>query len=271
MPAELSLPRRLEFHARAAWLTLRRGQQRRDNAAVVLEYSSGWDQYRMFLQRASSLDEWMRIHGLEDVPAFYNVNGKLAHMAFDSANYYRCSLLESIRKYFPEARSVAEFGCGVGRNLLFLKRELPELKCCGYELCHPGVEVATAAAKKFSFDVGYSQLDYVNDNEEKYAFPPTDIAFTMFSLEQLPRNSSVALKNILSRVKMGSIHIEPVPENYPWNVRGILGRIEHRKVDYLSGFDSVVRALNMPAVTVEKMTSAHNPLMYPSLYVLKKS
>jgi SAM-dependent methyltransferase len=270
MSAELSLPKRLEFHARAAWFTLRRGQQTRDNAAVVREYSSGWDQYKAFLQRATSLDEWMRIPGLEDRPAFYNVGGKLSYMAFDSAHYYRCSLLESIRKDFPSARSVTEFGCGVGRNLLFLKRELSELQCFGYELCQPGVEVATAAAAKFGFDVGYSQLDYVNDKEEKYAFPPTDVAFTMFSLEQLPRSSDVALKNILSRVKMGSIHVEPVPENYPRNLRGLLGRIEHRKVDYLSGFGAVVRALNMPTVTVQRMTSAHNPLMYPSLYVLKK-
>jgi hypothetical protein len=70
---------------------------------------------------------------------------------------------------------------------------------------------------------------------------------------------------------MGSIHIEPVPENYPWNLRGVLGRIEHRKVDYLSGFDAVVRALDVQGTTVEKMTSAHNPLIYPSLYVLKKT
>lgn len=271
MSAELSLSKRVEFHARATWLTFRRGQQTRDGASVVREYSNGWDQYKEFLRRATNFNDWMKIRGLEDAPGFYNVDGKVAYMAFDSASYYRLSLLDSIRKHFPTAKSVTEFGCGVGRNLLFLKSELPELECYGYELCQPGVDVATAAARRFGLDVQYSQLDYVKDKEEKYVFPPTDIAFTMFSLEQLPRNSDVAMKNILSRVTMGSIHIEPVPENYPWNLRGVLGRIEHRKVDYLSGFDSVVRTLNVPAVTVVRMTSAHNPLMYPSLYVLNKS
>lgn len=267
----LSLPKWLEYHVRATWYTMRRGQQTRDKAAVLREYSSGWDQYRAFLQQATTLDEWMTIPGVEATAAFYNVDGRLSYEAFDSAGYNRRGLLQAIRQHFPGARSVTEFGCGVGRNLLFLKRELPELQCFGYELCEPGVEAATAAAAKFGFDVSYSQLDYVNDPEEKYIFPPTDIAFTMFSLEQMPRNNEVALKNLLSRVRMGSIHIEPVPENYPWNVRGVLGRIEHRRVDYLSGFDALVKRLNLRGVTVEKLISSHNPLMFPSLYVLKKA
>ena len=96
-------------------------------------------------------------------------------------------------------------------------------------------------------------------------------AFTMFSLEQLPRNNITAVRNILERVNLGTIHIEPVPENYPWSLRGILGRIEHRKVDYLSGFDAAVRDLGLKDIHVERLTSAHNPLMSPSLYVLRKA
>lgn len=269
MTGRLSMPKRLDFYARSAVFTLRRGQQKRDKAAVLSEYSSGWDQYRMYLQRAASLDEWMRIPGVEDGVAFHNVNGALSYEAFDSADYYRRTLLRSLREHFPDARSITEFGCGVGRNLLFLKREWPELQCFGYELCQPGVDVSTAAATKFGIDVSYSQLDYLNDGNEKYVFPQTDVAFTMFSLEQLPRGGGVALKNILSRVRRGSIHMEPVPENYPWTVRGILGRIEHRKADYLAGFDATARSLGLNNVILEKATSSHNPLMFPSVYVLK--
>ena len=93
----------------------------------------------------------------------------------------------------------------------------------------------------------------------------------MFSLEQLPRSSETAVRNILDHVRLGSIHIEPVPENYPRTLRGMLGRIEHRRVDYLSGFDAVVHSLNLKSVTLRKLTSAHNPLMSPSLYVLRKA
>ena len=267
---QLSFADQLRFYAKSTLFTLRRGQQNRDTMAVLDEYSSGWDQYGEYLRGAGTLDDWLRIPGVEDVPAYYNVDGKVSYQSFDSSGYYRDGLLRSIRKYFPDVRSITEYGCGVGRNLLFLKRELPDLDCYGYELCQPGVAVAKAAAEKFKMPVKYAQLDYVKDGADKYVFPETDLAFTMFSLEQLPRSSKTAVTNILGHVRLGCIHIEPVPENYPRTLRGMLGRIEHRKIDYLSGFDAVVSSLNLKNVTLEKLTSAHNPLMSPSLYVLGK-
>jgi SAM-dependent methyltransferase len=270
MTGDMSVVDQVGFYARSTLFTLRRGQQNRDTTAVLDEYTGGWDQYRKFLSSTKNLDEWLWIPEFEDRPAYCNVNGKLSFQAFDSADYYRRTLLDCIRRHFPKARSVTEFGCGVGRNLLFLKRECPDIECFGYELCQPGVEVAQAAAQKFGIQVSYAQLDYVKDAAEKYVFPETDIAFTMFSLEQLPRNSDEAVNNILGHVRLGSIHMEPVPENYPRSLRGVLGRIEHRRVDYLSGFDAAVRSMNLRSVTHEKMASAHNPLMFPSLYILQK-
>jgi hypothetical protein len=270
MTREMSILDQLGFYARSALFTLRRGQQNRDTSTVVDEYSGGWNQYNEHLRSAETLDEWLRIRGVEGVPAFYNVEGKLSYQEFDSVGYYRKTMLACIREHFPRARSITEFGCGVGRNLLFLKRELPQLDCFGYELCQPGVEVAQAAAHKFKMPVKYAQLDYVTDPPDKYVFSETDIAFTMFSLEQLPRTSETAVRRILERVRFGSIHMEPVPENYPRSLRGLLGRIEHRKVDYLSGFGSIVHSLDLKGVSLKKMASAHNPLMFPSLYVLRK-
>jgi SAM-dependent methyltransferase len=257
------------FLMRAAWQTLRRGQQNRDKTAVEVEYSTGWEAYRGFLAKAKSLDQWLRVPGVEDVPDFYNVGGRLVYEAFDSSGFYRGVLADALRTHFPAAKSIAEFGCGVGRNLLFLRRQTG-LDCYGYELCRPGVEVADAAARKFDLPVKYAQLDYVNDGPEKYCFPETDVGFTMFSLEQVARQSGRAVRNILDHVGMGTIHIEPVPENYPMSVRGMLGRIEHRRVDYLSGFDAVVRELDLRDIVVERLLSAHNPLMFPTLYVLRK-
>lgn len=268
--SQLPLGRQLGFYARMTLFSLRRAQQNRDTVTVLSEYSDGWAQYRNHLDAAKSLDEWLCIHGVEDVSSYCNVGGRLSYQVFDSARFYRECLLLALRSHFPNAGSITEFGCGVGRNLLFLKREMPGMDCFGYELCQPGVEVARTAAQKFGLSVNYAQLDYVNDSREKYVFPGTDVAFTMFSLEQLPRSNATALEHILDRVKLGSIHIEPVPENYPISLRGILGRIEHQRVDYLSGFDAAVRNIGLQGVTVRKVASAHNPLMFPSLYVLEK-
>jgi hypothetical protein len=99
----------------------------------------------------------------------------------------------------------------------------------------------------------------------------------MFSLEQVTdsKKSQIALTNILSHVNFGSIHIEPVPENYPFNYRGILGRLDHWKVDYLQGFNKNIESLSnsqvLKSYQKETLFTAHNPLMFPSIYVLEKN
>lgn len=262
---------RIGFLARRSYIALRRARLNRDKVSVLQEYSDGWDQFRAYLTRADSIDDWLRIPGVEDQPDFYNVESRLRYTVFDSVGYYRRVLLDALQRHFPEARSVAEFGAGVGRNLLFLKRQLPSVEMYGYELCPPGVEVGRAAAAKFGLEVQYAQLDYLNDPPEKYVLPVTDVGYTIFSLEQLPRESAKAVRNMLNHVRLGSVHIEPVPENYPLSIRGLLGRLDHWKVDYLSGFDKAVRRLNLKDVAIEPVPSAHNPLMFPSLYILRKS
>lgn len=263
-------PSKFGFLARTSAFVLCRPKLRRDVRDVTQEYSAGWDQYRQFLERAETLEKWMRVPGVEDQSAFFNVRGKLQYGRFDSSQFYRSKLLSLLNEYFPNAKTVTEFGCGVGRNLLYLKTQQPSLQVQGYELCQPGVSVSRDAARKFNFDIKYEQLDYLNDSREKYVHPNADVAFTMFSLEQLPNRCNEALDNILSSVRFGSIHIEPVPENYPWTFRGALGRLDHWKVGYLSGFENAVKSLSHIDIEVCPLESAHNPLMFPSAYVLRK-
>ena len=263
-------PSSFSFLAKTLVYVLCRPRMRRATTDVTLEYSAGWSEYRGHLDQAQTLSQWLRVPGVEDKPGFYNVGGKLTYTDFNSSGFYRDTLLRTIEKAFPSAKSVAEFGCGVGRNLLYLKKRRPELAAFGYELCQPGVDAGNAAAQKFGIDVSYAQLDYLNDPSDKYVHPVTDVGFTMFSLEQLPVSCDVALRHMLDHVKLGTIHIEPVPGNYPWAFRGVLGKVDHWKVGYLTGFDKAVRALDLQGIEVHKAESAHNSLMFPSIYVLRK-
>lgn len=260
----------IAFFARCLWTTYGRGQTSRTTEAVRSEYDPGWASYTTHLLNTDRIDSWLRIPGVEDERGYCNVGGRVEFEAFDSNDFNRNALLTALKSSFPEAKSITEFGCGIGRNILFLRERL-NVSCYGYELCEPGVAIAKAAAEKFKVDVKYAQLDYVKDPARKYVFPKSDVAFTMFSLEQIPHDCDKALKNILDNVNLGSIHIEPVPENYPHSPRGLLGRLEHSKIDYLRGFDAAVRRLGLKSVSVSRLDSAHNPLMFPSLYVLKKA
>lgn len=257
--------------AGAAIRSVLRPRMNRQKSNVLLEYSAGWESYARYLDQCVTLDDWLRIRGVEDVLSYCQVSGKVKYENFDSGEFNKQKILTTLQREFPTVKSVTEYGCGVGRNLLYLKRQMPHVKCYGYELCKPGVELAAAAAKKFGMDVSYSQLDYVGGSESEYIFPKTDVSFTVFSLEQLPDTNKVAMENILRHTMYGSIHLEPVSEMYPFTLRGLIGRIDHWKANYLKNFEHNISELADIEITREFITSSHNPLMFPTLYIIKKS
>lgn len=255
---------------KATAIAISRPRLGRKTSNVTDEYSAGWSTYRQYLDQCESLEDWLTIKGVEDKKSYANINGKLKFQYFNSMDFNRDLLLKTIQRNFPDAQSITEFGCGIGRNLLYIKKHLPYMACFGYELCQPGVDIARLAAKRWNLDVQYNQLDYVNDEKDKYVFPASNLAFTMYSLEQLPDSNRQAMQNILQHTIDGSIHIEPVPENYPFNVRGIIGRLDHWKANYLRNFEQGLSTLGKIKIHRTALDSAHNPLMFPTLYVIKK-
>lgn len=252
-----------------AYFALRRPRQRRDTTDVLDEYSSGWRSFRAALAAAQVIDDWMRVPGMETVPTWRLRNHQVVWTDAYPACAYRAALLRALEASFPEARSITEFGAGLGRNLLWLKRARPDLVVRGYELCPPGVEIGNAAAAKFGIDVAMAPLDYLRPRPEDFVFGPADVGFTMFSFEQIPAGIERALATVHSQVRLGSIHIEPVTENYPHTLRGWIGRLDHWKVDYLKGFPRAVAALPVDA-TFDVLGDSHNPLMFPSVYTLRR-
>src|SRR5919109_160255 len=168
------------------WRIIRGRKILRGRTSVLKEYGEQWGKYGCYLDKAWTLDDWLFIKGLDDLPQNHNHHGSFKRGVFDSGAYYREKLYQTIKEHFSTATSVTEYGCGIGRNLLYLKKVLPHLQVYGYELCNEGVLIGRRAATKFGLSVNISELDYVNDSSSRYIFPNTDLAFTMFSLEQLP-------------------------------------------------------------------------------------
>lgn len=233
-------------------------------------YENVWASYEDWLDRSNSLEDWLYIPGHDDLKRCWRIDGKLQYQSFDFVGFVIGQAVAAIKTYFPHARSVTEYGCGYGRIVLGIKRALPHLECYGYELAKNGVKVANRAAKKFNLDVKYAPLDYVNDPESAYVYPKTDLALTFYSLEQVPVDNLTAIKNMLAHSNLGSIHQEPVSENYPWTYGGGLGRLYSWQANYLKNFDSNIRTLGLSEIQFQKLSTSHNPLIYPSLYILKK-
>ena len=249
---------------------LNRKKIQRTTEAVTDEYTDTWNAFRDKLKNSNTVEEWLNDN--DGIERYYNVDGNFSKQKFDSSDFYRKTLLNALEKYYPKVKSVAEFGCGVGRNLIYLHLKHPEIKFYGFELCKPGVELANKAAEKFGFPIKYYQLDYVNWIPTDIDIPNIDVAFTNFSLEQVPDRNFEAISNMYNRVNQGTFHLEPVVENYPFTIKGIISKMDHYKVNYLQNFEkNASRLVGKKNITKIVFSTAHNPLMYPSLYILKKS
>jgi SAM-dependent methyltransferase len=251
---------------------LKRKKMNRNTMAVTEEYTASWNLYRDKLDKSNTVEEWLNEN--DGVERYYNIEGKFSKQNFDHADFYRKTFLNAFNEYFPNAKIVAEFGCGVGRNLIYLHKHHPELELYGFELCAPGVELANKAAQKFNLPIKYYQLDYLNWIPSDIKMPAIDVGFTIFSLEQIPEQvqNLKALNNILEKVKLGTFHLEPVVENYPKTIKGMVARIDHKKIGYLTDFEKSAKlAVGEKNIIKKVYNSAHNPLMWPSIYVLKKN
>ena len=134
-------------------------------------YMDVWGAYEEHLAKCSTLDEWLFIQGFDDQPHAYHIDGRIRYTVFDHTAFEIDTIASWIEEHFPNARSITEYGCGVGRNMLAMKRRFPHFDCYGYELAEAGVEVAQKAAAKLGMDVQYAPLDYVKDGPERYVHP----------------------------------------------------------------------------------------------------
>ncbi len=50
----------------------------------------------------------------------------------------------------------------------------------------------------------------------------------------------------------------------------IVGRLDHWKADYLRNFDENVATIGLAEIKRQRLATALNPLMFPTLHVLKK-
>lgn len=144
---------------------------------------------------------------------------------WESVGFIRNQLISRM----PETGTVVEYGCGDGRNILFLKKRFPHLKFIGYELGENSVALAKAAAEKFGMDVEFHQADVCLPMEPI----ASELAFTFHAIENMPRVFPQAIRNMsgAKRIEL----LEPVHELWPMDLRGVVSRLRHRHLDYASG------------------------------------
>lgn len=155
----------------------------------------------------------------------------------DSRRFLIQEIERRITELVPAGGTVAEFGSGSGRNLLYLKSCLPDRQFIGLELSPVSVQLARRLSARYEHPVRFE----VANACESLPHPPTvpthvDLAFSTHALEMMPRTFVRAIDNMLSIASRHVLFFEPIPELWPSTPRGLASRARAYVMDRLRGF-----------------------------------
>jgi len=219
-------------------------------------------------ERGSELDRFKQapcdfetyVFGPAEDTDFVLVNDSISFNSLRSARKKVVEQFEThLKPYLEKDRGIlVEFGCGFGRNLLYLKKKYPHITFIGLELSPESVKLCQEAARHYGLDVQFYQANVC----EKLPELPKGIAvcFSVHALEQMPRIFQHAVTNMLNLAQHEVFFFEPVHELYPSNLRGIVSHWRTRCIDRLSGLKNYLVRSNCKIRLMQRLQCGDNPL-----------
>ena len=142
-----------------------------------------------------------------------------------------------LEKYFKKARTVYEFGCGTGHNLVRLREINRQAELWGLDWAKSSQKII----KKLGFKTAGFDL-FKPDN--KFKLKPSSIVFTVASLEQLGKEFKPIVKYWLKNQIKLCVNIEPISElldkDNQWDKLSI---VYAKRRNYLDGYLTYLRQL----------------------------
>ncbi len=219
------------YLARLAGRTVLRRKYRRTASAD--EYEATRRRYLEDFRRSNpSLDSFLVAEADTPVEEQYThlLKGTLLYGSIEEATRrtQQC-VVAAIGSYEPD--SVMEFGCGVGRNLLAIKRAYPDIRCVGLELTPASVQLARLAASRYRLPLDIISGDITRPLPE---LEGVSVCFSVHALEQIP-DSRFAFEQMYRLAEKAVVLFEPIVELYHFSLRGLAARLRARHLDRLRG------------------------------------
>ena len=236
---------------------LRRGY-RRDTAAVIAEYEAARRAYLdRFLAAPPDLDTYL-VSEADLSPGYqaaYVLDGRLRYGPLGTVlRRMNERVVRAIGGYHPEC--VIEFGSGAARNLLAVKRALPEVRCIGLELTAPSVELSQAVARHYGLAIEVRQADIMQPVAD---LPDATVCFSVHALEQIP-DARFAFQQMHQHARRAVVLFEPIVELYGWGLRAIAARIRAHHLDRLRDLYPYLQQARYPIPIARLLPDAVNPL-----------
>lgn len=146
-------------------------------------------------------------------------------------------------RYFAQAKSVYEFGCGSGYNLVALSQQLPGRKLYGLDWSKSANRTVSLLRESQGIDITGLHFDFFRP-DASLELDPASATLTMCALEQVGPRFDRFLGYLLDKKPQICVNMEPLLELYDeTNLIDHLAARYHRKRGYLEGFLTALRAL----------------------------
>jgi hypothetical protein len=150
-------------------------------------------------------------------------------------DYFRVFREWIFRTYFGRAKSIYEFGCGTGFNLVELARLYPESLLYGLDFVPASCDLVNQIAKAYNLKMTGRLFD-MTAPDDSLLLDTDSTVFTFGSIEQIAGRFENFIQFLLKRSPMLCIHLEPTIELYDeGNLLDYLAIKFHRKRGYSEG------------------------------------
>ncbi|NTW36423.1 MAG: methyltransferase domain-containing protein [Syntrophobacteraceae bacterium] len=147
------------------------------------------------------------------------------------------------RKYFSRVRSIFEFGCGTGLNLLHLARMFPEKPLYGLDWAHSSCDIVNRLAKTQGLNLKAIRFDMYSP-DSGLDLTSADGVFTIGALEQLGTGFGPFLSFLCDKCPAMCVHFETMNELYnDATLSDHLIKRYSKARKYLDGFLAALREL----------------------------
>ena len=158
-------------------------------------------------------------------------------------DYFRVCRAFLFGEFFARVRSVYEFGCGSGFNLLALSEQLPGKKLCGLDWSKSSNQTLNLLGKSLGIDISGRHFDFFQPDRSLELGLDSGV-LTMCALEQVGQRHEHFVEFVLEKKPRICVNMEPLLELYDEsNLVDYLAARYHRKRGYLEGFLTALRAL----------------------------
>jgi hypothetical protein len=171
---------------------------------------------------------------------------------------------QQVRRLTSPGSTVIELGSGSGRNLLHLRKCLPDRRFVGLELSPVSVKLARHLSDKFQLPVEFVEANVCQDLAADVP-RAADLVYSSHALEMMPRQFVGAVRNALTLSQAHVLFFEPIPELWPTDARGLTSHLRAYVMDRLDGFMPVLhRELaarpGWTVVNAERLRTSTNPV-----------